>query len=129
MASGMRAAIARTDLGTARLIRRTAARVPDTSDLKDQALLSMATALHQLGDRDYAPLVSVALRSPRPYVRMDAIRFVAASDEISDAALLLPLLDDQAEWNGRTVAQVALESLQHVTLERIGADPKAWRRP
>ncbi len=112
---------------TISLIRRTAARVPDTNDLKGQYLLSMAIALHQLGDRDYALFLSVALSDPRPYVRMDAARFVDASGEISHVALLLPLLDDQAEWNGRTVAQVVLESLQQLTLEQIGAEPKTWR--
>lgn len=40
---------------TASLIRRTAARVPETNDLKGLYLLRMATALYQLGDRDYAP--------------------------------------------------------------------------
>lgn len=87
----------------------------------------MAIALHQLGDRDYAPLLSVALRDPQPYVRMDAARFVGVSAEISHVALLLPLLGDQAEWSGRTVAHVALESLQRLTLEQFGAEPKAWR--
>jgi HEAT repeat protein len=112
---------------TASLIRRAAARVPDSSDLKGQYLLSMATALHQLGDRDYASLLSVALRDPKPYVRMDAARFVALSGEISHVALLLPLLDDQAEWNGRPVAQVVGESLQRLTLEPLGPDAQAWR--
>jgi HEAT repeat protein len=112
---------------TTSLIRQTASRVPDTNDLKGQYLLSMAIALHQLGDRDYGPLLSEALRDSRPYVRMDAARFVASSAEISHVALLLPLLDDHAEWNGRTVEQVALESLQRLTLEQLGTDPKSWR--
>lgn len=112
---------------TTSLIRRTASRVPDTNDLKGQYLLSMAIALHQLGDREYAPLISAALGDARPYVRMDAARFVASSAEISHVALLLPLLDDHAEWNGRTVAQVALESLQRLTLEQLGTDVKSWR--
>jgi hypothetical protein len=112
---------------TTSLIRRTASRVPDTNDLKGQYLLGMAIALHQLGDRDYAPLLSVALRDGRPYVRLDAARFVGSSAEISHVPLLLPLLDDHAEWNGRTVAQVALESLQRLTLEQLSTDPKSWR--
>jgi hypothetical protein len=112
---------------TPSLIRQTASRVPDSNDLKGQYLLSMAIGLHQLGDRDYAPLLSVALRDARPYVRMDAARFVASSAEISHVALLLPLLDDHEEWNGRTVAQVVLESLQRLTLEQIGTDSESWR--
>lgn len=112
---------------TTRLIRETASRVPDTNDLKGQYLLSMAIALHQLGDRDYASLLSLALGDARPYVRMDAARFLASSAEISHVAGLLPLLDDHAEWNGRTVAQVALESLQRLTLEQLGSDPRPWR--
>ena len=111
---------------TARLIRLVAERVPDTNDLKRQHLLSMAIALHQLGDRDYVSLLSEALRDARPHVRMDAARFVASSGEISNVALLLPLLDDQAEWNGQTVAQVVVESLQRLTLEPLGADTKTW---
>ena len=112
---------------TTSLIRRAATRVPDTNDLKGQYLLGMAIALDQLGDRDYAAFLSVALGDARPYVRMDAARFVGSSAEISHVALILPLLDDQAEWNGRTVAQVALESLQRLTLEQTGADSKSWR--
>jgi hypothetical protein len=112
---------------TTSLIRRTAARVPDANDLKGQYLLSMAIALHQLGDRDYDAFLSVALRDARPYVRMDAARFVGSSAEISHVALLLPLLDDHADWNGRTVAQVALESLQRLTLQQIGTDSTSWR--
>ena len=37
------------------------------------------------------------------------------------------MLDDREEWNGRTVAQVALESLQQLTFEQLGADSKAWQ--
>ena len=112
---------------TTRLIRRTTSRVPDSTDLKSQYLLSMAVALHQLGERDYAPLLSGSLRDERPHVRMDVARFIAASTVISHAGLLLPLLEDHTQWNGRTVAQVALESLERLTLEQLGADPKSWR--
>jgi hypothetical protein len=112
---------------TASLIRAAAARVPDASDLKSQHLLSMANALHQLGDRDYASLLSVALRDVRPYVRMEAARFVASAGEVAHGLLLVPLLDDQAVWNGRTVAQVVVESLQRLTLEEFGANAETWR--
>ena len=55
---------------------------------------------------------------------MDAARFVAYSAEIAHVVLLLPLLDDHAEWNGRTVASVALESLQRLTLAQLGVEPR-----
>ena len=112
---------------TASLIRRTALSVPNTNDLKGHYFLSMAIALHQLGDRNYAPLLSAALGDARPSVRMDAARLVASSADISNVALLVPLLDDHAELNGRTVAQVALESLQKLTLAQLGTDPTSWR--
>jgi hypothetical protein len=62
---------------TARLIRVVATRVPDTNDLRGQYLLRMAIGLHQLGDRDYGSLLSVALRDANPSARKDAARFVA----------------------------------------------------
>jgi hypothetical protein len=37
---------------------------------------------------------------------MQASRFVGSFNEISHLALLLPLLGDQTEWSGRTVAQL-----------------------
>ena len=112
---------------TASLIRAVAARVPDANDLKAQYLLSMAVALHQLGDRDYASMLSAALGAPRPYVRMEAAQFVASAGEISHVELLIPLLDDREEWNRRTVAQVAVESLQRLTFEQLGPDAHSWR--
>jgi HEAT repeat protein len=112
---------------TASLIRRVAARVPDSSDLKGQYLLRMAIALHQLGDGGYASMLAVALGDPQPYVRMEAARFIALSGEISHVSSLIPLLDDQADWDRRTVAQVALESLQRLTLEQLGPDSLTWR--
>lgn len=112
---------------TARLIRLAAARVPDNNDLQGQYVLSMAIALHQLGNRDYASMLAVALDDPRPYVRMETARFVAVAGDVSHASLLIPLLDDRAEWSGRTVAQVVLESLQRLTLEQLGADSQTWR--
>lgn len=115
------------DPEAADLIRRTASRVPDGTDLRAQYLLSMAIALHQLGDRDYAALLSAALRDTRPHVRMDAARFLAASAEVGHGDLLVPLLGDQATWNGRTVAHVALESLRRLTFEPFDADPTRWR--
>lgn len=112
---------------TADLIRSTASDIPDASDMKAQYLLSLAIALHQLGDVVHAAFVAVALRDTRPHVRMDAARFIAASAEVRHGALLLPLLDDQATWNGRTVAHVAVESLRRLTLEQFDADPAPWR--
>src|SRR5262249_15540961 len=112
---------------TVRLIRRAAAKIPDTDNLKGQYLLRMAIAVHQLGDPDYALLLGAALRSAQPMVRMDAARFIAAWGELSDAALLVALLDDQTEWNHQTVSQVALEALQRLTLEHFGADSTTWQ--
>lgn len=112
---------------TASLIRGAAAKVPDAYDMKAQYLLGMARTLHQLGDRDYDAFVSGALRDARPHVRMEAARFLGSSSEISHVPVLLPLLDDHAEWNRRTVAQVAIKALQRLTMEDLGADPKAWR--
>jgi hypothetical protein len=37
------------------------------------------------------------------------------------------LLDDHTTWGGPTVGQVALQSLQRLTLEQIGPDAVAWR--
>jgi HEAT repeat protein len=112
---------------TARLIRGLPEKIPDSTDTKNLYVLSLAIALHQLGDHDYVPLLTAALRDPRAHVRMDVARFVASSAEVSHGELLLPLVNDQAAWNGRTVAEVAIESLQRLTLERFGADSKSWR--
>jgi HEAT repeat protein len=118
------------DPNTSRLIRQIAAKVaeaPYMLDLKGQYALRLAIALHQRGDRDYASLLSVALSDSQAYTRIEAAQFVGASGELALAPMLLPLLDDQTAWNGRIVGQVALQSLQRLTLEQIGTDPAAWR--
>jgi hypothetical protein len=112
---------------TAGLVHRAAARVPARNALRAQYLLQMAITLHQLGDRAHAPLLAVALGDERPHVRMDAAEFVGVSGELSLAPLLLPLLGDVSEWNGRTVARVALHALQRLTFEQFGADADEWR--
>jgi hypothetical protein len=112
---------------TAALIRSTAARVPRNDGLRGSYLLRMATALHQLGDAGYADLVDVPLHDVRADVRMDAARFVASTGDIANGTRLVPLLDDQAELNGRTVAAVALASLRRLTLEDLAPDAKLWR--
>ena len=114
--------------GTAALIRATSARVPDYGNLKGTYLLTLAIALHQLGDRDYSPLLTAALQDHRPDVRMDVADFVARSGEIAHGALLLPLLNDRVEWNQRTVAGVAHESLGRLTLAQVPPDADVWRR-
>jgi hypothetical protein len=114
--------------GTAALIRAASARVPDYGDLKGTYLLTLAIALHQLGDRDYSPLLTAALQDHRPDVRMDVAEFVARSGEIAHGALLLPLLNDGAELNQRTVADVAHESLRRLTLAQVPPDADVWRR-
>jgi len=58
---------------------------------------------------------------------MEAARFVASTGEVWHAALLLPLLADHTEFDGRTVAEVALESLQRLTLEQLPADSEELR--
>jgi hypothetical protein len=112
---------------TAALIRVAAARVPDSDGLKGGSLLTLATALHQLGDPGYTALLDIPLHDARPSDRMDAARFVASTGEIANASLLLPLLDDHTAWNRRTVAEVALESLQRLTMEQLSPDPSAWQ--
>ena len=111
---------------TTSLIRRAAARIPDSNDMKGHYLLTLSTALHQRGDRDYASLLAGALGAARPYVRMDAARFIASSGHIPNGTLLVPLLEDRTEWNGQTVAKVALESLQRLTLESLDGDVRSW---
>lgn len=112
---------------TAALIRLAAERVPDNDELKGDSLLMLATALHQLGDPGYAALLDIPLHDARPYGRIDAARFVASTGEIANAALLLPLLDDRTAWNRLTVAEVALESLQRLTMEQLPPDAGAWQ--
>ena len=112
---------------TAALIRSTAARVPENNDLRGQYLLGMVTALHQLGDVRYTDLVDVPLHDSSPYVRMDAARFVASTSDIANATRLVPLLEDHAQWNGRQVATVALESLRRLTLQELAPDASLWR--
>jgi len=111
----------------AALIRLAAERVPANYELKGDSLLMLATALHQLGDPGYAALLDIPLHDGRPYGRMDAARFVASTGEIANAALLLPLLDDRTAWDRLTVAEVALESLQRLTMEQLPPDAGAWQ--
>ena len=56
---------------TASLIRRAAARIPYANHFDGQYLLRMAVGLHQLGDRDYVPMLSEALAEPLPHRRME----------------------------------------------------------
>jgi len=112
---------------TAPLIRTTAARVPDANDLRGQYLLMMATALHQLGDARYADLLDVPLHDSRPNVRMETARFIASTSDVSNITRLLPLLDDRAEWDGRTVAAVTLESLRRLTREELAPEATLWQ--
>ena len=58
---------------------------------------------------------------------MDAARSVASTGESSNAALLLPLLDDRTAWGRRTVAEVALESLRRLTMEQLPPDKSVWQ--
>ena len=112
---------------TPALIRRAALRIPDTDELKGQYLLGLAIALHQLGDLDYGPLLAEALRDPGHYARTEIARFIGSSAEIAHVALLVPLLEDHSVRDGRTVAQMTAESIQHLPLEALGTDPRLWR--
>ncbi len=112
---------------TADLIRFVARKVDDNTGLKGEINLRLAIALHQLGDRDYAPLLSESLRDGRPVDRMEAARFAADTGDLSNVSVLLPLLDDRGEWDRRVVADVALESLRRLTLQDLPADAQAWR--
>jgi hypothetical protein len=58
---------------------------------------------------------------------METARFIASTGDLSNVSRLLPLLDDRTEWNGRTVASVALESLRRLTIEKLPPDASLWR--
>jgi hypothetical protein len=113
---------------TAALIRTTVEKVPTSDGLKGGFLLGMAIALRQLGDSNYATLLDIPLRDGRPDVRMDAMRFIASTGDLSNVALLLPLLNDRTDSNGRSVAEVAHESLLRLTMEQqLPPDASGWR--
>jgi hypothetical protein len=113
---------------TGALIRLAASRLSGADQFRGQRLLGMAITLHQIGERDYTPLVAEALRDALPHVRLDAVRFVAESGDLALAPLLLPAVRDQTNWNGHTVGSIAVQSLERVTLERFGDDEERWRR-
>ena len=111
---------------TAELIRLAASRIPDTSDLKPCYSLSMAIGLQQLGEKDYGPMVDDAIRLGLPHVRLDAVRFLGSTEDLFNAPRLVKLLEDRTTWNGRVVADVALESLRDLTLQELPGDAD-WR--
>jgi len=106
---------------------RLAATTVRQGELRGATLLIMARRLHQLGDPGYVTLLDVPLHDGRPDVRMDTARFIASTGALSSAMLLVPLLDDRTPENGRTVATVAHESLQRLTLQQFPPDAKLWR--
>jgi hypothetical protein len=111
---------------TAELIRLAAAKVPDSNNLKPQYLLTMTAALYQVGDRNYGPLLASALGAAQPYVRMDALRFIAASGDLSNAPQILPLLEDRSAASGLIVGNIARDALRRLTLEQFDTDRDAW---
>ncbi len=112
---------------TAELIRLTAPRVPETNDLRPSYLLSMAIGLQQLGEKDYGPLVDEAIKTGLPHVRIEATRFLGATEDLFNAPRLVTLLGDRTKWSGRVVSDVALESLRTLTLQELPADATAWQ--
>jgi hypothetical protein len=113
---------------TPALIRLAAMRVPeDDSELRGHHFLTLAVALRQLRESEYADFLDIPLNDRRPDVRMDAARFVASTGAIPNAALLLPLLDDRTDWGGRTVAEVAHESLERLTVQELAPEEGLWR--
>jgi hypothetical protein len=112
---------------TPSVIRDVARRMPGDNGQRESRLLQLARMLEQLGDRDYAPVLEVPLRG-KPDLRADVARFIATTGELTDASLLLPLLDDpDSESNGKMVAAAALQALRDLTLEDLPLDAGAWR--
>jgi len=110
---------------TASLIRLTAPRVTRGTELSAAYLLSMAVTLQRLGERDYGDLVDEAIRTGRPYDRIEAAAFLGQTGDLSNVPRLIAMLDDRAR-NGRVVGDVALEALRRLTLEDLPADRDAW---
>ena len=77
---------------SAQLIRQTAPRVPDTTDLKDEYLLRMSIALYQLGDVKYTDLLEWPLQHGRPHIRTEARQFMASTRNIAAELAGSPLL-------------------------------------
>jgi hypothetical protein len=111
---------------TASLIRLTAPRVPPDNDLKAAYLLSMAVALQQIGERDYAALVDEAIRTGRPVDRIDAATFLGRTEDLANVPRLIALLDDRTPWSGRIVGDEALDALRRLTLQDLPADRAGW---
>jgi hypothetical protein len=112
---------------TAELIRLTAPRVPDSNDLRPSYLLSMAIGLQQLGEKDYGPLVDAAIKTGLPHVRVEAAQFLGAAEDLFNVPRLVAILGDGTEWNGQSVAAIALQSLRQITFQDLPADSNAWQ--
>jgi len=115
------------DPATAELIRLTAPRVPDSNDQRPSYLLSMAIGLQQLGEKDYGPLVDEASKTGLPRVRMEAARFLGATEDLFNVPRLVALLGDGTERNGQSVAAITLQSLRQLTFQDLPPDSNAWQ--
>jgi hypothetical protein len=111
---------------TAALIRLTAPRIPRGNDLRAGHLLGMAIALHRLGERDYGGLVDEAIRTGRPYDRIDTVTFLGQTEDLFNVPRLVAMLEDRTSWGSHVVGDVALEALRRLTLEDLPPDREAW---
>jgi hypothetical protein len=87
----------------------------------------MAIGLQQLGEKDYGPLIDEAIKTGLPHVRVEAAQFLGDTDDLFNVPRLVALLGDGTEWNGQSVAAIALQSLRQLTFQELPAESNAWR--
>jgi HEAT repeat protein len=127
--------------GAVSLLKEIAARVSDIIGLKDQYLLTIGTALFQIGDQSYVDLITTALRSSDRFARIEAIRFAGKAGDLRLVPPLIDLLGDDAETGSQrvdtindqtistreTVGDFSAASLRRLTFQSIARDAAAWR--
>jgi HEAT repeat protein len=125
--------------GIAQLLRHMAAELPQ-GGLSDQSRLRVAVALSQIGDRDCVELLLMALHSKNEGAVTDGIRFAGSSGDLRLVPPLIELLANKTETGAEsistiggkvvrkriTIADLAVEALQGLTLQSIGVSQRQW---
>lgn len=99
----------------------------DDRDYYEGRVLQLARALAQLGDPSYKDLLTIPLNGEQPHLRHETLKFLVLTGDFDNVPMMIDALDDVAEWDGRRVADVALESLRDLTMETLPLNAKLWR--
>ena len=136
------ALLARVDAASAAAVLRDLAPGRAGSEhARDERLLRIAVALHQLGKSDYPQWLDAPLSSSSPDVVTAALEFVARSGDLRLTDRAIALLDDMTPARGervetidgktvrtrRRVRDAALDALRRLTFQDLPAEQESWR--